>query len=165
MPGNKQLNSSAFAPTERFDWMNFYRLGLIGKSSRLPSLPLLLSKVSSLENVWTWTFCPSSPLAEISSPNSLNLLPSQLHAIREQSPTLYVLKIPLLSLWFLQARCGLLFTIINNHHAGNSWLLFLQRVIIAANHSDTNIFWLISIADCNNVIIVLYLQCAVGDKG
>ncbi len=90
--------------------------GISGISSQLPSLQLLFKKrfLESLDR----NLFPFPPLTE-QSPEPLYPSPSpssQLHTTYEQLSSLYVTKHPALYMWFLQARCGLLFTIINHNH-------------------------------------------------
>ncbi len=62
------------------------------------------------------SFSPFPALTEISS----HPPPFNLHTTHLQLSSLNVTKLPVMSMWFLQARCGLLFTIINhnqNSHA------------------------------------------------
>ncbi len=42
--------------------------------------------------------------------------PSHLHTTHSKLSSLYVTQLPALYMWFLQAHCGLLFTIINHNH-------------------------------------------------
>ncbi len=59
---------------------------------------------------------PSPPLTEHSSTHFPTPPPSRLHTTHKQKLSLYVTQHPVLSMWFLQAHCGLLFTIINYNH-------------------------------------------------
>ncbi len=71
---------------------------------------------------------PSSSLTELSSPQSPNPPLPQRHTTHVQSPSPYVTKTSVLSLRFLQARCGLPFTIINYNH--NQYIYYSKEIAV-----------------------------------
>ncbi len=80
-----------------------------------------------LEKVWADVFPHLPHWLKSHLPNPLTA--PQLHATHLQFPHRYVTQIPVLSMWFLQAGCGLLFTIINlNRIKYNSPSIYLGRL-------------------------------------
>ncbi len=63
-----------------------------------------------------WSLSPSSQLIELSFSHFSNPLSPHMYATHQQLPSLYATQLPVLHVWFLQARLGHNFTIINHNH-------------------------------------------------
>ncbi len=110
---------------------NYYSLLTIGDykrntgiNSRLPSLQLLFSMFSRKDggNLHR-NLCTSPPLTENSSPHCPTPPHSHLHTTHKKLSSLYATQLSVLYVWLFQARCGQLFTIINqNQQRCQHWL-------------------------------------------